>query len=276
MSITELQQEWIDKYLRDEMDGEALENFNNALKSNKIFKNEFVFQKSLRDAAELEAIRESISQAKIDNAIQNKNADPQFKMIQNSITEARSKNLKIEQRQSLISLVKRIAVAASILFVAFVGWNNFRTNEFDKDFEMIVNNIEYKDIKNKEIQKVSGSSDVIRNKIEKMEKAHKENRFDEAFKFIHELKSSQFKYYPVQLQYVEAVMHTQKAGYPKALEILNPIIQGNTIYKNESRWLRSLIYLKTNENIKAKDDLEILIDSKSYRDKAEQKLNKHF
>lgn len=281
MDISEREQDWINNFLKEEISEIDLKKFKDEMNKNDALKNEFHFQKALQDAVKLEAVRDTMAQAKIHNTLQNKNTDPQFKTIQKSISQARSKNLKSERKQNILHLFKKGAIAASIVLIGFMGWNNLSKSSFENDLEgdikEVVSDYEYVKLNTKEIQEVSGKSEVIAYKLEKLEAAHKQNKYDEALKIIQDLKGAQYAYSPVDLQYLEAIIHVQKTDYDSTLYILNQLISDKTTLETKSRWLRSLIFLKTNQKGRAKADLDILSTvANKYKLKAQEKLAKHY
>jgi len=280
MDISERQQELLDKYLKEEISEIDLNKFEQAMDENDVLKKEFYFQKALKDAVELDAVRDAMKQAKIHNTLQNKNTDPQFKTIQQSINQARSINLKSERKQTILHLIKRGAIAASIILIGFIGFNNLNKNsgsDLEGDFTAIVSDYEYLKFDHKEVQEVSGKTEVIAYKLEKLEAAHKQEQFNEALKIIQDLKGPQYAYSPVELKYLEAIIYVQKDDYENSVNILNQIINNKSKFEIESRWLRSLIFLKTDEKTKAKEDLEILsLVANKFKKRAQQKLAKHF
>lgn len=278
MNISEIEQDEIDLHMKGELTNEESKKFDEQLKMNESLKNEFIFQQSLQKAAHLVAVKEAMIQAKISNTIENKNTDPQFKKVQNRIKTAKSINLKNKRRQNVFNLIKRIAVAACILVVGIIGWNNYQKsnleNFFSHEVAIIVNDLEFKNFNAPEILEAGARSERIVSKRQKLEQATSEKRFDDAFIIVKELEA--FDYYPTELQYYEAVFHARKTDYSKSLDILGILTEDKTKFTDKARWLRCLIYLKTNEKIKAKVDLELLKESEKFKTKAEKKLKQHY
>lgn len=274
MVISKQQQEWIDKYLKDELDEDHSLRFQNELSKNKDFKNEFIFQQSLYYASKLDDVQKLISHARIKNTIASKEADPRFKTVKNSIDTARSNNSKGAQQKTL----KRwLFVAASVLIIGFIGLTYGNRSDLDQELISYFQDINYSNDNVELVQEVSGRDDAIKSKLDKLQKAQTESRFSDALTLIQDLSKQQYDYDPSGLLFYEASIYAQMPDYDSSLARLDNLISQNTKHKYEARWLRSLIYLKKGENKKAKADFEILVvHSDKYKTKAQEKLKKYF
>ncbi len=120
--------------------------------------------------------------------------------------------------------------------------------------------------------------EIIEHKLSEIQTAHREKRFDEAIELLKNLQS-QLPHGTAQpaLKYYEANLYAQTANYDESIKILRRLTRQKSDIQHDARWLLGLLYLKTNEKAKAKKEFETLTQqSEQYKDKALQKLRKHF
>ena len=275
MVISKIQQELIDKFLRDELKEDGLQHFKLELSKDPVFKKEFIFQKSLKKAAKIENVRELINKAKANNSLRSKQDDLRFKEVQNSIEKAKLKNIN---KGRIRNIRRWLMVAASIFLVGMVALMNYNRNDVNQELLAHFEEIKFSDqSKVEEIQQVSGSAEVIQLKLDRLQQANTDKNFDIALTIIQDLKKPQYDYNPDLLLYYEATINAQALEYEKSLESLTTLITQNSKLADEAKWLRSLIYLNTGKNGKAKSDLENLsLSSAMYKSKAQKILNKYF
>ncbi len=282
MGVTKTQQILINAYLKNELQGETLQNFEKELETNPVLKEELVFQQSISKAAKLKAVKEAMAQARIHNLLQNKEQYPQLGSVQHNIKEARTINRKQERKQKRRRLLAFGAIAASVLLVLFCGWKQQLENKLDKDLvfamEAKLPNVFEPTIiaagPSSEIELSGAIEEFIKQKLKDMKKAHVEGRFEEVFIILKQLEARDYK--PEQLLFYEAGLHAQSEDYEKSSELLNALIQENNDIEYDARWLSGLIYLKLDNTEKAKKEFEVLVkESTEYQNKAREKLKNH-
>jgi len=127
-----------------------------------------------------------------------------------------------------------------------------------------------------DIQQVSGNREVVRSKLETVKKAYEAGDFEEVLNNIKRLRV-QYGYESDELMYCEAIMHARMGNYTESIRLLNELIQKESPNEHDARWYAALVYLKTNEKIKAKEQLNILVqNSEEHQLKARKKLQKHY
>jgi len=339
MGITRKQQEWIDAYLREKLGEDDLQEFETALAGDELFKKEFLFQQSLAKAARLDAVREAMEQARINNLLKNKKVHPKFEIVQNTIKAAKTKNKNRKQWQTIKICLLRGAIAACILLTgSWIGWTNHLKKDVEKELlavfdktDLIGSDINQENKKNKKsglrsINPVTDTADraaIIKDKLDKIKIALSEKHADEVLRLINNLQM-QFDYQSEELEnykeeiieykldeidelyreerfdealsllqdlqkqlpsgtaqpalkYYEANLYAQITNYTQSIKMLRRLIRQESNIQDDARWLLGLLYLKTNEKTKAKKQFEILAEeSEQYKDKARQKLKKHY
>jgi len=225
----------------------------------------------LVEAAALDSVKEAMEQARIDNLLDEKTTHPEFEIVQNNIETAKNRNIKTQRQQKVKRWLTRGAVAACVLLTSFGGWMDYLKRDIEKD---LVEAFNYFPEDSPDLIEVSGGADVAWSKLKK---AVNEKRFDKAFGLIEVLRKEYDYDRSEELTYYEAVLYAQTENYIKSTAILRKLINENAEIKNDARWLAGLIYLKTNEKGKAKKEFEILVTaSEKYKNKAREKLKKHF
>jgi len=273
MNISPQQQNLIDAYLRDGLTEEMKQNFESALATDEVFKKEFIFQQSLAEAADLESVKEAMEQAKVDNLLDNKPAHPEFKIVQNTLREAKAENIKDHWWQRIKKLSIGGLAAACVVLASFGGWAIHLKNDVERG-------INHADVSLSsdlgDIQHVSGNREVVKFKLEEAKKAYEAEDFDKVFSIFKRLRE-QYDYQPDELIYYETTMHARTGNYKESIKLLNELIQKKSHIEHDARWYAALVYLKTNEKIKAKEQFNVLVQhSEKYKSKARKKLQKHY
>lgn len=273
MNLSEKQQKWINKHLRNELSDIDMQEFNLELENNPEFKQEYIFQQALAKAAKIEAIKKNMELAKINNLLEDKEVHPTFEHVKQNIKAARIKNIKQQKNEKMIKWLIPSVAAISILIFSMLGTNDQLTSELEKDFSDAYKAVAIHDDHIPELQDMGARSDVIAIKINKLQIAYNEKQFPEALALLHTLKD-QYNYHEDQLIYVEAAINSQIGSYAKSIEVLDKLIQSNAEIEYKARWLKGLILLKTNNIKQAQNEFTILAkESEKYKFKAKNKLD---
>lgn len=98
MKLTDIQYNMAAAYVKGELDGKTLADFEATLKDNEALREEVIFQKSIGSALRLDMVEEATKQAKIDNLLEDKTEHPQFEVIRNNVRQARVDNVRQQKR----------------------------------------------------------------------------------------------------------------------------------------------------------------------------------
>jgi len=273
MTISQDQQNLIDAYLREELTGQMKQNFETELASDKVFKKAFIFQQSLAEAIDLDSVKEAMEQARIDNLIENKSVSPELKIVQNTLSEAKTENIADRKWRRIGKLIIGGLAAACVLLAGFGGW----AIHLKKDIEraMYQANI-LPSFESVDIQQVGGRKDVIEYKWKEAKKAYDVEDFEKTLMLLNELQEDHH-YQSDELIYFQAVVYTQMDNYNGSIKLLKTIIRKKTDIEYDARWYVALVYLKTNEKSKAKEQFNILVqNSEEHQSEALKKLQKHY
>lgn len=222
MNIPHHRQNLIDAYLRDELTEEMRQHFENLLATDEVFKEEFIFQQSLLEATALDPIKEAMEQARTDNLLKNKDTNPEFEIVRNSIETARTKNKKRKQRRIMKMWLIRGAVAACVLFTGFWAWTNHIEKNVDKELLALFDATDWqgsniydkgegyhidgqddsrlrsmttpvKESVTKPVPDDADKETAIKDKLYKIETTYLEKRFNETLQLINDLQKK-YKY----------------------------------------------------------------------------------
>jgi len=292
MNISKDQQDLIDAYLEDKLTEEMRQRFETMLATDKVFEEEFIFQQSLAETAALDSVKKAMEKARTDNLPDNKSALPEFEMVQNNIKAAKTKNIERQRRHKIRRLLVRVAaVAACILLMgSWVGWTNHLKKDINEELLVVFDETDLRDSDiNKESKKtglrspkpitnIANREAIIKDKLDEIDTLYHKERFDEALALLEDLQK-QLPSGTAQpaLRYYEANLYAQTADYTQSIKTLKRLTRKKSDIEDDARWLLGLLYLKTNERRKAKKEFKILAEaSKQYKDKARQKLKKHY
>jgi len=100
--------------------------------------------------------------------------------------------------------------------------------------------------------------------------------FEKTLMLLNELQEDHH-YQSDELIYFQAVVYTQMDNYNGSIKLLKTIIRKKTDIEYDARWYVALVYLKTNEKSKAKEQFNILVqNSEEHQSEALKKLQKHY
>jgi len=205
--------------------------------------------------------------------LDHKTAHPKFKIVQNSLEEAKTENIMYLRGQRIKKLVIRGLAAACIVLVSLGGWSR----HLEKDVERELNYVNISlptDLS--DLQQVSGRKEVIAYKLKEAKKAYKAGDFKEALRLFGELRENHY-YQSDELIYAEAIAYARIENYTESITLLKQIIRKKSDIEYEARWYVALVYLKTKEKNKAKSQFNILVqNSEKYESAARKKLQKHY
>jgi len=276
MNISKIQQEWIDKYLRNELEEEALGKLHFEMEHNADFKHELTVQIALAKAAKLNAVKDVMSKARTNNVMSQKQKHPQFKYVQNIIKQAKYKNENQNNQKTIRKWLVRGTIAASFLFIGLIVKNINLKADVQKEIVSVYENLKISNDQSFTMEQVGARSDVISIKLNKLSEAFNEKRYNESLSLIQQLEQ-QLKYESDNLSFAKAVLYSQLDDSQRSIEVLSKLVQKNSAYGHDALWFMSMINLEVKNKESAEKGLKLLIkDSNLYRSRAEKKLEKHF
>ncbi len=274
MKLSDKQQELIDAYVKQELEGEALESFEQELSENKFLKEEVRFRQGIRSVFQVKSVEEVIEQAKSDPLLEEANErkidHPQLGNVHDVIQQAKLEN-HVDKRRTIRRLVA-VGIAASILL--FIGIGNWWSlgeqslpNLADGNFSAPAIELTYTA---PEIESVSATQRVQALLSEALE-AYRNKQFDKTLSIFNNLRS-EYNYETDEMLLYEAIIDYQSENYKAATDILQSITTKNSKIKNEAHWYLALAYLKTEQKELAKKQLEVVAEQASVHQKNAKKL----
>jgi len=115
MKSSNIQYEKVVAYVKAELTGEALQQFEAELANNELLQKEVEFQKSIVNAFQQKRIKAMLDQAKIDNQLENGIEDSEIKMIRDNLQKAKKEN---QYRRTRVRRLLIAAAAAACLLLA--------------------------------------------------------------------------------------------------------------------------------------------------------------
>lgn len=249
--------EWIDAYIRQELQGDKLNAFEIELKKNEALRREVQFRQSMDDAFQLEKVEATIQKAKSDPLLENANAlkieNPELENVHDVIHRAKTENLSY--RKQLVKRLAMVGIAASVLLL---GWTANQywlgENNLDKWVDnhlSIPPKIELDDIANIEIESVSAQKDEILDLLAEAKRNYEAAKRADVLVSFGTLRK-RYSYETDAMLFYEGLIYYQENQPTKAVELLKQITNRNSVIKNEAHWYSGLMYLKMNEKDEAK------------------------
>mgnify|MGYP000226588708 CR=1 FL=1 len=274
MKLTDIQYDMVAAYVKEELDGKRLADFEVTLKENKVLREEVMFQKSIGSALRLDMVEDAVKQAKIDNLLEDKTEHPKFEFVRNTTQQART-DIVNRQRQIRRWLVRGL-VAACVVLVIGPAYNWYIDNqlkrEINKEFAII-------DIDPLENRPVGARTHVIEDYLEKIDIALQESNSDKIIEIKNEMFSLRINddITMSQVQFALAIIDVRQDKHTEAIEKLNFILSKDNDITEKVQWLLGLAYLKDKQKKNAKEQFEALAKGTGkYSTKANEILKKHF
>lgn len=259
MKLTHAQYDLAVAYVKGELSGKVLRNFETTLPDSEALREEVAFQRTILSAVRLNVAADTLRQATHKNLLEDKTQHPQFEVIQNNIQKARTYNIN-RQRQIRRWWVSGLVAAACMVLVGTVGINMYLNNQLEGDIVKIINTIDIEDrsLKIDGIKSVSARTDVIIYKLKEAENAFETQDWDTALSIFEQLRS-QFKYESAAMDFCESIVFFYKKQYTKSIEKLEDIDLNQVESDGEIRHFLTLSYLKNKNKSKAREQYDILL-----------------
>lgn len=276
MQLTKQQQELTGAYVKKELTGKALTDFETDLARNSALQEEVIFQKSIFSALKLNRMEQAVQQVKADNMTDDKKQHPKYKVIQSNMRQARIENTNRQRR--IRYWASGLVAAACIALVGIFGLRMYLNNQLDSDIAEQAAMMERVRIPvtKGEIKEVSARRAVIEEKLEQAEQAFKEDDWETTLSIFEQLRK-QYKYNSAEMDFCESIIFHYKKEYKKSVEKLESINLEEVESACEMQYFLTLSYLKVKNKTKAKYQYETLVESPQKCDKhAIENLNKYF
>lgn len=276
MKLTDTQYDLVAAYIKGELKGEVLKNFEETLAENEALQEEVLFQKSILSSLGLDMVESNLKQARIDNVLDNKTEHPHFEAIQNNIRKARIANAD-QQGQSRRWLAGLVA-AACVLLVSTVGWRTYLDRQLTNDMNEVAHsiNLEIISLNMDGIKLVSGRPDFIKYKLGEAQTAFENKDWDAALSVFDQL-SRQSRYESVAMDFARGIIFYHKKEYEKSITQLKDIDMSRAVSTCEIQYFLALSYLKNKNKIKAKEEYKTLTESSKNCDRQYvEHLGKYF
>jgi len=272
-------QDWIIAYLHGDLESNELKKFESILNSDKTLMDELIFQKNLKKAVELNNVKEALRNARDKNSLKEKRDHPDFKIVQSKIKEANSRNVKSFKKKKIKRNLAKAMVAASVLLFTHFLYGNWINNDLnekivsstDLSFEKLMNPSKNK----KTIQQVGARTSTLQYRMENLVSSFNSSNYTEVLNQIKTLEKSAAVPKKT-LQFPKAIVYAKLHKYEESISLLEQIINEKNDTEEDARWLTALLYLKTNNKTKAKDQLDYLAEhSESFQSMSRKILRKH-
>ncbi|MCP9770778.1 hypothetical protein EGI22_22975 [Lacihabitans sp. LS3-19] len=236
-------EELIEKYFENTLTEQELKAFEENLRSNASFKEEFEFQKSLKQSIHLKERNELKSILK---GFDNKNSDVRFEIQKNN-------------------KVWRFAAAAVVLILAAFGIYKYQTDGKNTQDLYLAYHQPYPNIVAPNVR--GENTEGIKNEAFK---AYEAENYQEAIRLFSQIKDEEFAIFYTAISYLELNENQ------KAIEILksNKFSETPFPFETYNKWYLALAYLKTGQKNEAKTILEDLTKTDNpQKQKAQELLN---
>lgn len=259
MELNTQQNELAGAYVKQELTNKVLSDFETELAHNAALQEEVIFQKSIVSALKLDRVEQAMHQAKIDNMVDDKKENPQFKVIQNNMQQARIDNAN--RRRIRRRWASGLATAASIVLISIFGLKMYLNNQLDSDMAEVATTVELRGISLTENTKeVSARPDVIRVKLKQAEQAFKEGNWEATLSIFGQLRN-QYKYNSFEMNFCESIIFYNKKEYRRSVEKLESINLDEAESACDVQHFLTLSYLKIKNKPKAKEQYQMLTES---------------
>lgn len=256
MKLTDIQYDLVAAYVKEELNGKVLTDFETTLKENKTLRGEVIFQKSIRSALRLDMVEEAMKQAKIDNLLENKTEHPKFEFIRNNMQQARMDNIRQQRRIQ----AWWVGLAACLIGVGFFGKNiinSHQTNNIIASWE-----VQFED--SNPYEDVNSINDMEK-RIQDAEEQYTEGKWEATLTTLNIISESEL---PEHVLLAKGQINAQLKNYEKSKELLSLATESEeTTIQDDARLALSMVHWRLGEKAEAKKQLA-QISSKSKKKEA--------
>ncbi len=269
MKLSNYQYELIAAYIRNELSGAALKEFESELASNELFRKELDFEQAITTTFHWDKVKETLKQAKTTHLLKEKSV--KRVMAQDSLQRAKTSYYhKVQKRKWIVAIL----AAACVLLVGLLGLRTGLPAEVNEQMILIGVQLSPKESGD---TKVSGRQSVIIKKLKDAEAAYNNNELEKTINYFNVLREKPYKYNSPEMSLYEGIILARQGDYLSSIKMLNELIDEKTEIENDVHWHLGWIHLKFNKKQDAKMHFEILSNtSDKYRNSAIKTLKKHF
>lgn len=227
-------EELINKYFQETLDQGEKEQFDALLENNKGFKEQFLFEKDLREAIK----------------------DQERKALKLKLQDLEKNLARPATSKTTSWKIWRIAASVAVLIAA--GWYIYNSNFKGGLSELYEAN--YDKYPNTVYNITRGSEDNTA--IRKAFVAYEANDDSKAIALFQELKQSE---YPIYIDFYIAQSYLKLGKNKEAITLMEQLAYGDGQFKAEALWYLSLGYIKANDKENAINSLQALILDGNYK-----------
>lgn len=254
------QHKLIDDYVKGLLNNNEKATFELELENNKDLQEEVNFRKAIVHHFKFEQIKNTIEQAKFENANEAK-TEAKLENVAATIKQAKFENTV--SRQKRIRLYRNLSIAALFSVIIGGGWFANVLQNDDLFTDIIITELELQKVTTVNVEKIKGL-------VAKANQAIKDTDFDLALSITEQLRNEEGFETDEMLQN-ESYIFFKQQNYAKADRQVDRI--KNNELQNKIRWQLSTLYLDAGEVELAKQHLQ-KIQEGTYRNKAVKKLKK--
>ncbi len=254
MTLSNHQYDQVAAYVREELTGTSLRQFETELVTNVLLKKEVQLQKAIANAFQKDRILSLLKQAKIDNLVEDKDIDPDFQSIKNNLQQAKVQNNY--RRVQIRRFIGAVAAACLLLTLWISPWqSNYNPEQALVNIRIMPN---FHDNREK-IQDVSSSGSLLLipdlNRAEAIFKDNKEESYQILEKTARQngiYKGDEFVSAPPVVTLYKGIFKAQEKQYIEAIKLLGPLTEKESSVQRPARWYLGNIYILTGEHNKAR------------------------
>lgn len=249
--LTDIHREQTAAYIKGELSGTELTDFETALADDEQLQDEVIFQKKLLSALNLNVVKAAMKQAKTDNLLEDKTQAPKFEIIRNSMQQARVENNK---QKRIRRWVMGGLVATFMLFIGMFGLSDFTNNQQYAKIEHEIENwqIDF-EIPDSGYEDVSGTGDVEET-IKKAKKQYAADKPEQALATLNLIPEEELEDHVL---LAKGQINAQLKDYEESSRLLKDATKSDEIIvKDEAHLALGVVYLRMGKKEKAKEQLE--------------------
>lgn len=267
MKLTHTQLDLVAAYVKDELSGKAMTDFEAALAENEVLREEVLFQRSLLNALQLNVVADTLRQATFNNLLEGKTLHPKFELIQNTVNQVRIDNAK-RQRHIRRRWLSGLVAAACVLGAVFFGntlMPNYQLNNTIASWE-----VEF-DALGSKFEEV-GSTTNIDEEVQVAKEQYAKGNKETALAKLNMIPKEEL---PDHILLAKGKIEAQLKNYQASKQSLLLATKSNeATIRDDARLVLGMVYLRLNEKEAAKNQLEQIRTESSKRE-AEQMMEKY-
>jgi len=265
MKLTDIQLDLAAAYVKEELSGKALTDFEAAIGINEVLREEVVFQRGILGALRLNVAAATLEQAMLDNVLDDGTLHPEFEHTQRVAQQAHIANIN-RQRRIRKWAVSGLAMAACVLGVFFFG----PTIIYNQQLNNEIANFEVTFDSGSTFEEV-GSSDDMEQQIKIAKDQYAKGNPKAALATLNQIEGETLDY----ILLAKGKMQAQLKNYKESESLLLTAAKSNQIsIEDDARLALVVLYLRLGEEGEAKKQSEE-IETESKEKEAKELLKKY-